>query len=335
MSGSGEDDNKHNHGGQSGNDHDHHHHHHHDHHDHGLGHVHFEFREGEDKLQTLKRIRGAFLLNFTFAIIEIIGGFYTNSISIISNAIHDLGDSLTLATAYVLEKMSYKKSNQTFSYGYRRLSSVSAVMTGLVLMAGSLYVLAQAFPRIFNPEPPKTEGMFILALVGVAVNGLAAYRLSKGASHHERMLVLHLIEDVLGWVLVLIGSILMMFFPWYFLDPLMAVLVSVWILKNVIVQLKTLLRILLQAAPDGIKIENVLSEVRKEIGVQDVHHPHLWTMDGRINIFTAHVVVAAISTTEQIEKIKHGIKHRLVHLGIQEATLEFESSALNCESKDH
>ena len=156
-------------------------------------------------------LRLAFVLNTGFAILEIAGGLWTNSVAILSDAVHDLGDSLALGAAWFLDKYSQKGSDRRFSYGYLRFSLLGAWTNTLVLVSGSIFVLSEAIPRLFQPQSPNATGMFFFALFGVAVNGLAAWRLHGRGSLNTKVAAWHLIEDVLGWVAVLLVSVTLMF----------------------------------------------------------------------------------------------------------------------------
>ena len=171
-------------------------------HSHSHSHAHHHDHHGD-----VKNIKVAFFLNFGFAIIEIIGGFLTNSVAILSDAVHDLGDSLSLGLAWYFQKYSRKKSDSTYTYGYRRFSLVGALANSLVLIVGSILILTEAIPRIFNPQQAHPQGMMMLAVLGIAVNGVAMLRLRRGKSLNEKVVSLHLMEDVLGWIAVLVGAI--------------------------------------------------------------------------------------------------------------------------------
>ena len=168
--------------------------HHHDHHHHSSN-----------------NIKVAFFLNFAFTILEIIGGLYVNSIAIISDAIHDLGDTISLGTSWYLEEKSYKKSNKKFSFGYKRFSLLGALINSIILIIGSLYVITEAVGRILEPEHTDAKGMIFFAVIGVLVNGYAAWKLSSGKTMNEKVASWHLVEDVLGWVAVLVVGIILNF----------------------------------------------------------------------------------------------------------------------------
>lgn len=290
------------------------HHHHHHHHEH----------------QSSRNIAVAFFLNTGFALLEIVGGLYTNSMAILSDAVHDLGDSLSLGFAWYFERKSRKERDEHCTYGYRRFSLLGAFINAVILLVSSIFIIRESVMRLFVPEQPDAKGMAVLALFGVAVNGYALFRLRKGSSINERVVALHFIEDVLGWVAVLIGSIVMMFANVPVLDPILSLLIAGYILYNVFRNMRETFNILMQRKPDRIDE----SEIRKMIlavpGVKDLHDVRFWTMDGQYNVMTLHVVVEETQTVEQREQIKKEVKHQLQHLDISHTTVEIESEDHPC-----
>lgn len=310
---------EHKHSHQSAHAHHHGHSHHH-HHAHGV----------------VERMSWAFFLNLIFAIIELIGGWMTNSLAVMSDAIHDFGDALAIGVAWYLEKKSHRESDDHFSYGYRRLSVVAAIITGVILMCGSILVVVRAVPRLLEPQQPQVEGMFALALLGLAVNGFAAWRMSRGSSLSERMILVHLLEDVLGWAMILIGSIVMWIHPIPILDPIMALAVALWVMWNAFHNLKETLQVILQATPGHLqqgKIEQLLSSFSQ---VSGVHHTHVWSLDGEQHILTTHVIVHADVSLEQAHELKNKLKHELhEQFDIREATIEIEWAGQACHDPHH
>jgi cobalt-zinc-cadmium efflux system protein len=295
--------------------HDHGHHHHH----------HFEENEKPTNIVI------AFWLNTTFAVVEIIGGIYTNSVAILSDAVHDLGDSLSLGLAYFFHIKSRKKRDNTYSYGYRRFSLLGAFINSLILIVSSAFIIRESVTRLFQPEQPDTTGMVILALIGIAVNTVAMLRLKKGGSINEKVVSLHFLEDILGWIAVLIGSIVMMFVNVPILDPLLSIAIAGFILFNVYKNVRVTFRIFLQGHPentDDVEIKRKISTVK---GVKDIHDFHLWTMDGNYNVVTLHVVTEGKSTLDEIQAIKNEVRHCLQHLNIQHITIEVEPEDYVCE----
>jgi len=276
------------------------------------------------------RIGWAFFLNVTFTIIEFIGGILTNSTAIMADAVHDLGDSLSIGFAWFLSKVSEKGSNSEFTYGYRRLSLFGALINGLVLIIGSVWVLTEAIPKLLQPEMPIVEGMIALAVFGVLVNGFAAYKLSKGKTLNERVLNWHLLEDVLGWVAVLIVSIVLLFVDWPILDPALSILFTLYILINVAKNLWPTIRLFLQAIPDKELSKSVYKTLIELQEVDSIHHLHLWSLDGEHHVLTAHLALQeALSIQQQLE-LKKSIAERLSEFNLEHTTIELEMTDEQC-----
>lgn len=306
-------------------------HHAHHHHSHGAGAHHHHHHSHA----AMGRMKGAFWLNLIFAIFELIGGFYFNSVAIMSDALHDFGDAAALAMAVFLEKYSLRSSNAQYSYGYRRFSVLGALFTGVILLVGSVFILVEALPRLFKPESPHAEGMIVMAFIGVAVNGYAAYKVSKGESLNERMLMWHMLEDLMGWVLVLVGAIIMKIFDIPQIDAGLAIVLSIWIIYNVFRNLKEAAAVFLMATPNGLNWALIEDSLRSIPGVLGLHHMHIWSLDGQKHILTAHVVVAASTSWQEQEKIKAMLKKKSGELGISEATLEMEVDGAECFDPEH
>ncbi len=278
----------------------------------------------------------AFFLNLIFALIEFVGGLWTGSLAIISDAFHDLGDCLAIGIAWGLEKKSKEKSTASFSYGLRRLSLLSAFLTGAILVIGAVIVLANAIPRLANPTMPNTTGMIYLALLGIAVNGFAAFKMMRSSSLSERMVFLHLLEDVLGWVAVLVGAIVMKYQPWPLIDPLLAIGISLWVLWNAGKNLRTTVNIFLQGAPIQVELAQVEKSIREVPAVSGIHHTHLWSLDGEHHILTTHLQVDSKTTIEEVHQLKAVVKKKLfAEFHIQEATIEVEWSHQVCVDPQH
>jgi cobalt-zinc-cadmium efflux system protein len=267
------------------------------------------------KDESSNRIGVAFFLNVSFTIIEFVGGWLTNSTAIMADAVHDLGDSLSIGSAWLLSSLGRKSADREFTYGYRRLSLFGALINGLVLIAGSIWVLSEAIPRLANPVMPVTEGMLILAILGVTVNGIAAYRLSKGNTLNERVLNWHLLEDVLGWLAVLVVSIVLQFTNLPILDPLLSVLFTLFILFNVIRNIWVTGKLFLQAVPDKSLHDEIRSTLLDVDGVREVHHLHLWSLDGENHVLTAHVV---LDPNDGFCLVKYGSVKKSVAKGLEQ-----------------
>ena len=280
-----------------------------------------------------KRIGWAFFLNVVFTIIEFIGGWLTNSTAIMADAVHDLGDSLSIGTSWGLNKLSDKDANRTFSYGYKRFSLLGALINGVVLTIGSVWILFEAIPRLAEPEMPQVEGMLLLSIFGMAVNGFAAYKLSEGNSLNERVLNWHLLEDVLGWVAVFIVSIVLMFKPWAILDPILSIGFTLFILFNVIRNLKQTLMLFLQATPDKAQLERIRDDLLSNEHVSDLHHFHIWSLDGERNVMTVHLVLVGDVSTEHIQTLKNDVQRSLKKYNFEHTTVEFEFADEQCRDE--
>lgn len=278
----------------------------------------------------VKNIKVAFFLNLAFTLLEIVGGFFTNSIAILSDAVHDLGDSLSLGLAWYFQKMAKKGSSATFSYGYKRFSLLGAIINSIVLTVGSIFILSAAIPRLFNPETTHAQGMFLLAIVGILVNGAAVFRLKKGNSINEKVVSLHLLEDVLGWTAILIGSVIMYFFDLPIIDPILSVVISIYVLSNVYKNLRQSLRIILQGIPDEMNITEISDFLKQNPAIENVHDLHIWSIDGNYNVLTIHIVLKNSLLLDKLVDIKNEIRDSLTQKGIHHATIEFETIDENC-----
>ena len=279
-------------------------------------------------------IKVAFFLNLGFTLIEIVGGILTNSVAIISDAIHDLGDSLSLGLSWYFQSLSKKKSDAKFSFGYQRFSLLGAVVNSMVLVIGGILVLQEAIPRLWEPTQPDAEGMIYLAILGILVNGAAVLRLRKGSSINEEVVSLHLLEDVLGWVAVLIAAIVMQFVDAPILDPLLSILITTWVLWNVYRNLRKSFSILLQAVPGDKDITDLKQQIQEIPEISNVHDIHLWTLDGEKDIFTVHVKVDKVDDFDKQTAVKAAIRQILAEKHIEHVTIEIESIEENCEQID-
>ncbi len=292
--------------------------HEHDH-DHGHGaHLHHHHHGDSANLRT------AFFLNLCFTVVEIIGAYFTNSVAILSDALHDLGDSIALGMAWGLEKQAAKEAPARYSYGYGRLSLLAAFINAAVLIAGGLFVLAEVIPRLLNPEATNATGMILLALGGIAVNGVAVWRLRGGGSMNAKVAMWHLLEDVLGWVAVLIVGITLLFIDLYILDSILSLLITLYILYNVLGHLKKTAELFLQAAPEGVDLSHLTQRLRSITAVEDCHHTHLWSLDGNHHVLSTHLVVDQATNQNEIRDIKQRAREELGGLQLSHITIEIE-----------
>lgn len=272
-----------------------------------------------------RNIKVAFFLNLGFTIIEIVGGLLTNSVAILTDALHDFGDTVSLAIAWSFQKVSKKGRTEKFSYGYRRFSLLGAFINAFILFGGSIFFLTQAIPRLFNPENPHAEGMIYIAILGVIVNSVAMFQLKKGKSINAKVIAVHLMEDVLGWVAVLVGAILMHFYDLPIIDPILSIAISLYVLVNVVKNMKDAFRVILQSTPKDVNLKEVETYLKSVKNIKHVHNLHVWSMDGEYNILSVNLVVDEHFSMKDVELIKDEIKVGLGKLNIHHPTLEFET----------
>lgn len=304
-----------------GNHHSHHHSHQHSHHS-----------------SSSENIGVAFLLNTFFTIVEFIGGIYTNSMAIMSDAVHDLGDSVSLGMAWYFQKISKKKATQTYSYGFRRFSLLGAIINSTILLIGSILVIIKSIPRIISPEVSDAKGMMWFAVLGIIINGVAVLKLRKGTSINERVVALHLFEDVLGWLAILAASIIMQFYEIPVLDPILSIAIACYVLYNVFKNGKESFVILLQGVPVKISVEDVKTKLLENETIIGIKDCHIWTMDGEYTVFSAHLIVQnSVVLWEEVAILKADIR-TLLHdeFQIEHVTLELDisefSENIDCNS---
>ncbi len=280
-------------------------------------------------MKTEKNILIAFILNLSFAIFEFFGGIFTGSVAIVSDAIHDVGDATSIGISYFLEKKSKKKPDEKYTYGYLRYSVIGSVITTLILLVGSVVVVINAINKIMNPTEINYKGMIIFAVFGLVINFVAALVTHGGGSLNQKAVNLHMLEDVLGWAVVLVGALIMNFTDIKIIDPLMSIGVSVFIFINAFKNLKEVLDLFLEKTPHGISIEEIKAHIFEIDGIEDVHHIHIWSMDGNSNFATMHVV-----TNCDAHEIKEKVREELSEHGISHATLELEAVGEHCHEND-
>lgn len=279
-------------------------------------------------MKSEKNILIAFILNLAFSIFEFIGGIFTNSVAIISDSIHDIGDAMSIGISYVLEKKSKKQPDNIYTYGYLRYSVLGSIITVVILLVGSILVIVNSVNRIINPQEININGMIVFAVVGVVVNFFAAFFTRHGDSLNQKAVNLHMIEDVLGWIVVLIGAIVIKFTNFKLVDPILSICVAVYIFVHAFQHLKEAMNLFLVKIPKGIDVDEIKHHLKGIEGVLDVHHIHIWSMDGNSNYATMHVVV-----DDNSRDIKKAVKEELHEHNITHATIEIESKDEHCDDK--
>lgn len=296
-----------------------HEHQHSQEHNHSHDHSHdVDFTSGSQAVRNMMLVFG---INIVFSVLEAIFGLLFNSASILADAVHDFGDALSIGLAWFFQKISLKGSDSTFSYGYKRYSLLGALITSVVLLVGSAVMIIHSGEKLMNPEPVNYQGMLILAIFAIIANGVSAWIISKGSSHNESILSLHLLEDVLGWVGVLVVSVVLHFTDWYFLDPLLSIGIALFILYKTIPEFMKVVRLFLQAVPDNIDSKKLREEIQNIDNINSLSHFHLWSLDGE-----AHMMSMTISTTSDSvqthEQIKNEVRHILSENDIAHSNIE-------------
>lgn len=284
--------------------------------------------------RSLNNIRFAFFLNFFFTFLEFVGGYLTNSLAIASDALHDLGDSFALGMAWYLEKTAQKPSSKQFSYGYKRFSLLGALINCLILIGGSVFISWQAIVRLLHPEPSNASGMLVFAILGIVVNAWGAWKLHDHHTHNESIVHWHLIEDLLGWCAVLIASAIMHFYPSNYIDPVLSLGITLFILFGALKKLSKTFRLFLQGTPGNIDLNGFISACLNHANIIALHDYHLWSLDGNEMILTTHIVVKDGLSQGELVNIKTHVKNAAQVLGISHCTLEIELESETCEIKD-
>lgn len=279
-------------------------------------------------MKTERNILIAFILNLTFSVFEFVGGIITGSVAIVSDAVHDVGDAVSIGISYLLEKKSKKQPDEQYTYGYGRYSVIGGLITTLILFLGSVVMICNAVGRILAPTEINYNGMIVFAVVGVCVNFFAAFFTREGGSLNQKAVNLHMLEDVLGWAVVLAGAVVMRLTDFALLDPILSIGVSLFILVNALKNLREAGDLFLEKVPHNVDISEIKAYIERLDGILDVHHIHLWSMDGQNHYATMHIV-----TDADPHSIKESIREELREHGIGHVTIEIEASTEHCHEK--
>ncbi len=278
-------------------------------------------------MKSEKKILFAFILNVAFSVFEFFGGIITGSVAILSDAVHDVGDALSIGISYFLEKKSHKEPDENFTFGYSRFSTLGALITTSILIIGSLGITIKAIEKILSPTIIDYNGMIIFALIGVLVNFCATLFTKGGTSLNQKAVNLHMLEDVFGWAVVLAGAIVMRFTDFALLDPILSLILALFIIINALKNAKEIINIFLEKAPCKTSKQEIVTAVKSIDGVIDTHHVHVWSLDEQNHFATLHVVTGADGNF-----IKKKVREHLFKLGITHTTIEIETPDEVCES---
>ncbi|RJG03523.1 cation diffusion facilitator family transporter [Noviherbaspirillum sedimenti] len=275
-------------------------------------------------------LKVAFFLNLAFTIIEVIGGILTNSIAILSDAVHDLGDSMSLGLAWYFQRLSQRGRTPQDTYGYRRYALLGGLITGLVLVIGLCFVLWSAVHRLLAPEPVNAPGMILLAVIGILFNGAAVLRVKRGSSLTEKVVTWHLIEDVLGWVAVLAGAVAMTIWDAPIIDPLLSIGISLFIIWNVARNLRQVFNVIIQKVPASFDVEQFEREVLKHPKVISMHDTHSWSVDGEIHVLTTHLVMQRDASRDEMIDAKSHVRKLLDEDTFEHVSVDVELEGELC-----
>ena len=263
----------------------------------------------------------AFVLNFSFAIIEFIFGGLFGSSAILADAVHDLGDALAIGISAFLESISNREEDSHYTLGYKRFSLLGAILTAVILITGSSLVILENISKLIEPQPVDYEGMLWLGVIAIAINLTASLIVRKGQTKNESILSLHFLEDTLGWLAVIIVAIILRYTDWYFLDPLLSLLISAFILSKAFPRFWSTLKIFLDAVPEGVDIQQVKSDLEQLDYVTSINQLNLWTMDGPEKNAIVHVCLEHV---KHMEGCKESIRTLLKDCGFQNVTIEVD-----------
>lgn len=263
----------------------------------------------------------AFLLNASFAVMELVFGLAFNSSAVLADAVHDAGDALAIGLSAFLESFSNRKEDKRYSLGYKRFSLLGAMVTSSILIIGSILVLLENLPRLFNPQPVNHQGMLLLGLVAISINLLASLVVRGGQTRNESILSLHFLEDILGWLGIILVAIILNFTDWYFLDPLLSLTISLFILSKALPQFWSNLKIFLAAVPDDVDLEGLSQSISKLTNISSLNQINIWTMDGLEKNATLHI---CLHDWTQLESTKTAVRELLQHEGIHNSTIEVD-----------
>ncbi|GGA89670.1 cation diffusion facilitator family transporter [Puia dinghuensis] len=316
-------------------DHAHAHAHSHDHdhgHAHGLGHHHHPVN--------LKDVNQAFvvgiILNFAFVVIEVIVGLAIHSLSLLSDAGHNLADVASLAMSLIAIRLLKVKPTEKYTYGYKKTTILVALLNAAILLLSIGAIGYEAIHRLMAPEPLPGKTISIVAAIGIGINALTAllFFRSKDSDLNVRSAFLHLLSDAIVSAALVVGGLIIFYTHLYWIDAALSLLVAIIILFSTWQLLRDSLRLSLDGVPQGIEIKKVKAAIAKISGVKDVHHIHIWAISTTENALTAHLVVDRNTSMESVDQLKHHIKHQLLHQNIQHATLEVEMEDAPCDEPD-
>jgi cation diffusion facilitator family transporter len=274
-------------------------------------------------MKSSKNMTIAFLLNFSFAIIEFIFGLLFHSSAVLADAIHDTGDALAIGLSTLFEKISTKKEDQEYTLGYKRYSLLGALLTSVILLVGSTLVIVENVPKLFAPEKVNYDGMLVLGIVAIVVNTAASRVVSHGHSHNESILSLHFLEDILGWIAVIVVSLILRFTDWYFLDPLLSLVIAGFILSKALPKFRENIQIFLDHVPSDVDLSQLYQEIAALENVRAITQLNVWTTDGLEKFAMLHI---CLENPNLLAETQASLRQKLLAYGISKVTIQTDES---------
>lgn len=297
-------------------------------HDHKHGHKHHSHHHHIDPEAGDMRVAGAIAVNLFLTVAQIVGGVISGSMALIADAIHNLSDAVALVIAFGARKLARRPRDGAMTFGYGRAEVVAAMVNYVTLIVISVYLFAEGVARFFNP--PEVQGWTVVIIAGIAlvvdlITAALTYAMSKN-SLNIRAAFLHNLADAATSVAVIFGGIVILLWDWRLIDPILTVLIALYILWHAFVEIRPVIRILMLGAPDGTHADEVAEAMAGVEGVTDVHHVHLWQIDEHRNSVEAHVVIdgAAGPVLSAIKALLHD-RFEITH-----STLEVETPGAGC-----
>ena len=282
-----------------------------------------------------KMLGFALALTAAYLLAEVVGAFVFNSLALLSDAAHMLTDVAALVIALMAIKIGQKAADDRRTFGYKRFEILAAAFNALLLFAVAIYVLIEAVQRFREPEPVQSTGMLIVASIGLVVNLVAMKLLTAGkdASLNVKGAYLEVWADMLGSLGVIVGALAIRYTGWYWIDPIVAVGIGLWVLPRTWILLKDTTNVLLEGVPGGLKFGEVRAGIAGLAGITDVHDLHVWSMSSADISCTAHVTLADGADADQVRKSVAALLDQ--QFGIEHCTIQTEGAADACEVNDH
>jgi len=280
-----------------------------------------------------RRLLITIALNLSITIAQVIGGTISNSLALISDALHNLGDTMAILLAYIANRVSKRKATEKNTFGYKRFEILAAFFNALLLISICLYLFVEAYQRLLDPQPVKGLIMLIVAIIGFLGNFISILLLKKnsGENLNIKAAYLHLLGDTLSSVAVIIGGVFMWLYEFYWIDPLITFIIGVYIIIHTWHVLAETFVILMQGTPPEIDLIEIKDRLQKINKVKDIHHVHVWRLNDTSLFFEAHVNIEEDFLISETDTIRAEIEHVLNReFNINHVTLQMEFSG--CET---